>query len=207
MPGYVHPTPIQRRVLEYIRETVRHQGRAPTHEEISRHFGWKSTNSARTHIRLLIKKGLLEKDGGLARGVRLPSGPPTSRPVREVPVLGRVAAGLPIEAVENPDGAVGVDAELFPDEALFALRVKGASMINAGIHEGDIALVRQVEEAEEGDIVVALVDGEATVKRFYRKPGGVVLRAENPLFPDRFISRGQEFSLAGVVVGLVRRFE
>ena len=125
--------------------------------------------------------------------------------LRGVPLVGAVPVGIPIDAIEDVEGIVGIDTTMFPEAEVFALRVKGESMIGAGIRDGDIALVHQTPEAADGDIVVALMDGEATLKRFYRKDGRVVLHAENPDFKDLVVQPGVDFSLSGVVVGIVRR--
>jgi len=125
--------------------------------------------------------------------------------LRKVPLVGTVPAGRPVEAVEDAEGMIGVDSGMFPEADMFALRVKGESMTGAGIRDGDVALVRQTPEAADGDIVVAVVDGEATVKRFFGREGRVELRAENPEFGDVVVWPGADFRLAGVVAGIVRR--
>lgn len=208
MPGYPDPTAIQQRVLAFITEAIRTRGRPPTNQEITDHFGWKSTNAARGHVRLLIRKGLLVKDSGLARGISLPADarPAGRTTLHEVPVVGQVAAGVPAYAEQNCDGLVGLDASMFPEDDIFALRIKGQSMVNAGIHEGDIALVRQYREPSNGDIVVARVgNDDATVKRFFRRQDHIVLRAENPDFADILVHPGVDFQVDGVVVGVIRR--
>jgi repressor LexA len=118
-----------------------------------------------------------------------------------------VPAGRPLDAIEDMEGTIGIDPGLFPEADVFALRVKGLSMVGAGIRDGDIALVHQVPEAADGDIVVAVMDGEATLKRFFRKDGGVILHAENPDFRDMVVGPIVDFSLAGGVVGIVRRMK
>ena len=199
------PTPIQRRVLEYIRQSTAKTGRTPTEREVAAHFG-QSKTTARQNIELLIRKGLLDRTPGVARGLSI-AGMIARRIVglREVPLVGAVPAGRPIDAIEDVEGAIGIDPTMFPEADVFALRVKGASMVGAGIRDGDIALVHQTPEAGDGDIVVAVMDGEATLKRLYRKGGKVVLHAENPDYEDMVVQPGVDFALAGVVVGIVRR--
>jgi repressor LexA len=125
--------------------------------------------------------------------------------VRDLPLVGQVPAGTPTEAIENAEDAVGVDPEQFPDENLFALKVKGDSMQGAGIFEGDTVIVRQQADARTGQIVVTLIDGEATVKRFVRKGRKVLLHPENDAYEDIVIRPDQDASICGVVVGVVRK--
>ncbi|MCL2000847.1 MAG: transcriptional repressor LexA [Planctomycetes bacterium] len=202
------PTPTQKRVLDFIREFMAGSERAPTEREIAKHFHWKSKYAARQNIGALVRKGLLERTPGVARGMRVVRRMASHAiELRAVPLLGAVPAGIPIEAVEDVDGVVGIDQAIFPEAEVFALRVKGESMVGAGINDGDIALVHQTPVAEDGDIVVAMMDGEATLKRLLRKEGRVVLHAENPEFKDLVVRPNVEFNLAGVVVGIVRRMK
>ncbi|MCL2000567.1 MAG: transcriptional repressor LexA [Planctomycetes bacterium] len=152
-----------------------------------------------------MRKGFLERTPGVARGLGVPGAVARRKGLRGVPLLGNVPAGRPLDAVENLEGTIGIDPALFPETGVFALRVKGMSMVGAGIRDGDIALVHQTPEANDGDIVVAVMDGEATLKRFFRKDGQVTLRAENPEFKDLVVQPDVDFTLAGVVVGIVRR--
>ena len=200
-------TTLQQRVLDCIAKTMREDGRPPTLKELCRRFRWKSDNSARQHLRLLSQKGALLRDGRLARGIRIPGLDVARTPLREVPLVGRVAAGAPIEAIQNLDGMLGVDPALFPEERIFALKVKGDSMIDAGIHEGDIALVQSDAAPAEGAIVVAILDGEATVKEYRRQGADVVLHPANAALPDLVIpaARTADLQIAGVVIGILRR--
>ena len=200
------PTPTQQRVLDYILHFSGELNRPPTEWEVAGHFGWKSRNAARQNIDLLIRKGYLKRTPGVARGLNA-SSKATRRMagMRGVPLVGTVPAGVPIDAVEDVEGMVGIDSGMFPEADVFALRVKGESMTGAGIRDGDVALVHQASEAADGDIVVAIMDGEATVKRFFNKNRRVVLHAENPEFKDIAVRPDVDFRLAGVVVGIVRR--
>jgi repressor LexA len=192
--------------LDYIRRFITDKDRSPTEREVAAHFGWKSKFAARQNILALIRKGLLERIPGVARGLET-AGRIAKRIVRlrGVPLVGAVPAGIPIDAIEDVEGMIGIDTSMFPEAEVFALRVKGSSMVGAGIRDGDIALVHQTPDASDGDIVVAMMDGEATLKRFYRKDGRVVLHAENPEFKDLVVQPDVDFSLSGVVVGIVRR--
>ena len=201
------PTPTQQRVLDYIRQFLADTDRAPTEREVATHFGWKSKFAARQNIEALTRKGLLERTPGVARGISLTGRRPRRGvgDVRAVPLLGMVPAGRPLDAGEEVDGTLGIDPAMFPEADVFALRVKGTSMIGAGIRDGDVALVHQTPEARDGDLVVAVLDGEATLKRFHWKDGRIVLHAENPEFKDIVVQPSVDFSLAGVVIGIVRR--
>lgn len=200
------PTPIQRQVYDFIAESVDKQGIAPTNREIADRFGWKSPRAPAVHIEALIRKGWLERRRGTARGlrpVRLKTTPQEA--LRRVPLVGTVVAGIPVEAIEDVEGMVGIDPAMFPDAGVFALRVKGDSMTGVGINNGDVALVRQADTAEDGDLVVAVVDGEATLKRFLRRDGDLVLHPENPAYRDIVIPRDADLHLSGVVVGIIRK--
>jgi repressor LexA len=153
----------QEEVLEFIRERVREDGAPPTIREIGERFRFRSTGTVRDYLRALEKKGYLRLQGGRARGIELAPG----LRERRVPILGRVAAGVPILAEENLEGHLDLDRSMRPERGgtYFALRVQGDSMTGAGILDGDFVVVRSKETAEPGAIVVALVDGEVTVKR------------------------------------------
>ena len=204
-PMSPNPTAIQQRVLDHILHTMIKTGRPPTIPEIAIHFGWKAQFAAERHVRALVRKGFLEKTPGVARGLNVPEAVARRQALRGVPLLGAVPAGRPIDAVEDREGTLGIDPAMFPEAEVFALRVKGESMVGAGINNGDIALVHQTPVAEDGDIVVAVMDGEAMLKRLLRREGRVVLHAENPEFKDLVVRPDVEFNLAGVVVGIVRR--
>jgi len=200
-----NPTPTQQRVLDYIRHAMQETGRPPTEQETADHFRWKSKFAAQRNIRALIRKGFLAKTPGVARGINILGAAIRRKGLKEAPLVGVVPAGRPIDAIEDAEGTIGIDPDWFPEADVFALRVKGESMIGAGIRDGDIAFVHQTPEVKDGNIVVAVMDGEATLKRFYRKGGQIVLHAENPDFKDLVVQPNVDFSLAGVVVGIMRR--
>jgi repressor LexA len=195
----------QREVLDFLTSAIQREGCPPTLREIAAHFGWTSDNAARQHLRLLRQKGVIEYAEGVSRGIRLiPERTPAE--VREVPLVGKVAAGVPLEAIENLEGMIGIDPSIFPEKGIVALRVHGDSMKDAGVHDGDIALIRRQPDADEGDIVIALVDEEATLKRYHREADAIVLRAENPAYEDIVVTDAHTFEILGVAVGIMRRF-
>ena len=200
-----NPTPTQQRVLDYIRHTMLETGRPPTEREIADHFRWKSKFAALRNIRALIRKGFLEKTPGVARGLNVPDAVVRREHLRGAPLVATVPAGRPVDAAEKMEGTIGIDPEMFPETDIFALRVRGNSMIGASIRDGDIAIVHQTPVARDGAIVVARMDGEATLKRFSSKADRVVLQAENPDFKDIVVQPDADFALAGVVIGVVRR--
>lgn len=199
------PTDRQRQVLEFIVDAVERHGAPPTVREIADRFGYASPGSVQRHLDALEKKGYLWRREGLARGIEL-----DKEKVRRllgidrgIPLLGRVAAGRPIVAEENIEEVLQMDG-LFPsDRGLFALRVEGESMIDAGILANDIVVVRPQPTAEDGDVVAALVEDEGTVKRLRIRDGRPVLEPANPNYQP-IVS--EDVRIVGVVVGLVRRF-
>lgn len=201
----------QQSIYDFIAQTIRTRGAPPTIREIMEVFQINSTNGVRTTLAALEKKGYILRHARLSRGIELADfaeQTPLSADIREVPLIGRVAAGLPILATQNVESMLQVDKTLLPASGeLFALRVHGESMKNAGILDGDIVLARHQEQAERGDIVVALLDEEATVKRYHPSPEGVRLLAENEAFAPIVVSpEAVNFRIAGKVVGLMRRF-
>jgi repressor LexA len=189
------------RIFSFVRERLL-AGNPPTVREVQAAMGFRAVQTAREHLEALVKEGRLHKAPGRSRGYRLPDDARRSPPAVLVPLLGRVQAGAFTAAFEEPDGYVSVQSRL-PKDELFALRVRGASMRDAGILEGDVVIVRRQASAENGEIVVALVDDEATVKRLRREVGRVVLLPDNPAF-EPIVVEG-ELSLLGKVVE-VRRF-
>ncbi len=194
----------RRDVLAFVRERLA-AGRPPTVREVQEHFGFKAVESARRHLEALVAEGALAKEPGRARGYRLPPGAPgATGPVRLVPRLGRVQAGALSEAVEDPDGWVPVDG-LTGEHELFALTVRGESMSGAGILPGDMVIVRRQETARDGEIVVALVRDDATVKRLRLRAGRVELHPENAAFAPIVLEPGAEIQILGRVVEVRRR--
>ena len=191
-------TPRKREILDFIRNSLEVFGAPPTRAEIAGSFGFASNNAAEEHLKALAKKGVIVLEPGSARGIRL---------VEQLglPLIGSVAAGRPILAVENVQARYALDASLFKPRADFLLRVRGLSMINAGIFDGDLLAVHRSSEAHDGQIVVARMEDEVTVKR-YRRHGEIVeLIAENPDFAPIVIdTREQHVEIEGVAVGLIR---
>ena len=194
----------QRDVLDFIGQRIEQYGVAPTLQEISDAFDYSSTASAQKHVNLLVKKGLLVREKHQKRGLTLPSDLEERDPAI-LPLLGAVAAGSPIEVVaENEE--VMVPPDLVGSGDNFALRVRGVSMIDEGIHDGDLIIVRHREEARDGDTVVALVDGEVTLKQIFRQQDGTILLrpANEAIAPVRVPA--ERVRVQGVVVGLVRKY-
>jgi len=199
----------QRGALDFIRDEIGDKGRPPTLREIGGKIGVSSTNGVRYVLDALVRKGFLERSPMLSRGIGLteramPRNGKNS--MRMVPLVGRIAAGTPLLATENLEGHIAVDRSVAKSEDTFALSVRGESMIDAGIHEGDVIFARPQTTADSGDIVVALLGDEATVK--YYKPQGdrVVLEPANRYFSPIVVERGTPgFRILGKVVGLMRR--
>ncbi|MBI2877428.1 MAG: transcriptional repressor LexA [Candidatus Tectomicrobia bacterium] len=195
----------QEEVLRYITEVARQQGYPPTLRQIGEHFGMSSSNAVRTHLRALEKKGYIRRQARTSRGIELLVAkdlrPAAEETGVEVPVVGRVPAGVPLLAEENTERTLFLDRSLLRAEGCFALRVMGDSMIEDGILDGDYVLVRPQPTANNGEIVVALVEGEATVKRFYREKERIRLQPANARLEPIF---AREVQIVGRVVALVR---
>ncbi len=192
-----------RQILSYIQEYVRDRGLPPTIREIGSAFGISSTNGVRYYLNRLVREGHLKRSGKISRGILLP-GLAAARRMSGIPILGRVAAGQPILAEENWDGTVD-PGEMFGDPAgLFALRVRGDSMVDAGILNGDFVLVRSQEHANAGEIVVALIEDEATVKYYRPRPGRVELVPANASYKPIVVGPESGFRILGVVTGVKR---
>jgi repressor LexA len=182
-------------------------GYPPTRAEIAERMGFKSVNAAEQHLRALEKKGAIEIAEGASRGIRLRDTRSSPRAGRllELPVIGRVAAGSPMLAEEHVQGSFQVDPNLFTPRADYLLRVRGMSMRDAGILEGDLLAVHRTEDARTGQVVVARLGDEVTVKRLRRKGNSVSLLPENPDFePIEVDSRSEEFTIEGIAVGVIR---
>lgn len=190
----------QAAVLQFLRRRADHGEPPPTNREICDEFGWTSTRSARDHLRVLARKRYVELSGRGHRHVRLLDEP---TPVARVPLVGDIAAGVPVESVQNVEGHVPVPAEWLGEGTYFAVRVRGDSMKDAGILEGDLVVARKQPAAEDGDIVVATVGGESTLKRLRRQGRRAILAAENRRY--RLIPvRTESAEIQGVVVVLLR---
>ena len=199
-PSDENLTDIQRSVLQYVQNRLSVDQRPPTVREVMRHFKWNSPQSARKHLLALEEKGYLEREDRTARGLKV-SG--DSSGGLSIPILGKVAAGLPLLAEENREGTMWVDQAMARGgKNLFALTVRGDSMVNAHILSGDKVIVQQTTHAAPGEIVVALIEGEATVKTFRRTATKVVLEPANPKYKDIVVNEGQDFRIIGKVVGV-----
>jgi repressor LexA len=205
-------SPRQVEVLDFIRAWIDQHGVPPTFREIGDHLDIRSTNGVSDHVRALERKGYIDRAGasGSARCLRLTQrarGQMDEQRVVGIPVLGRIAAGVPIPAVEDAESALLVDRGLLPTGGdLFALIIRGDSMIDDGIHDGDYVFVRRAPTCRDGEIAAVLVDGEATVKRLYRERNRVRLQPANPDMDPIYVpNNAPELAVMGVVVGVYRR--
>jgi len=194
----------QTEVLECIRKHIETTGYPPTRADIARELGFKSANAAEEHLKALARKGAIELTKGTSRGIRLPE---AEQPDTEgLPVIGQVAAGEPILAQEHVEDHCTISADLFRPRADYLLRVKGMSMKNIGIMDGDLLAVHQTREARDGQVVVARIGDEVTVKRFKRDGRNVFLIAENEDFsPIEVDLSEQELIIEGLGVGVIRQ--
>ncbi len=197
-------TPRQKEIYDFLLKTIREKGYAPSIPEIGTRFKIASTNGVSDHLKALEKKGYIHRVGKRAIEVLSAAGKSVLTAFREIPILGRVPAGKPFLSDENSEGFLTVPGDMGSGK-LFALQVKGDSMIDAGILDGDRVIVKQQGAAENGEIVCALIEGEATLKRFYQKDGVITLKAENDQYAPITVSAG-EFRIVGRVVGLMRKF-
>jgi len=195
----------QKQVLEFIEKHFQKFGNTPTIREIGKNFRISSTNGVRTHLEALIKKGYLKKTELISRGLSLAKR--VTEGATRVPLVGSAPAGQPIDAIENIEGEFAVDNTFLPKGESFTLTVKGDSMKNAAILNGDIVLVKKQQDATPGDIVVALINGEVTIKRYFKEAGQIRLQPENDSFKPILVTEDSgEFQIAGKIVGLMRRF-
>ncbi|AMG21617.2 transcriptional repressor LexA [Bordetella pertussis] len=203
----------QQEILDLIRQTVARTGFPPTRAEIAQALGFRSPNAAEDHLKALARKGAIELTAGASRGIRLKV-PDSATPSAQLthpllaqlvlPLVGRVAAGSPILASEHVEREVGVDPGLFAQTPDYLLKVRGMSMRDAGILEGDLLAVKRAAEARNGQIVVARLGDEVTVKRLQRQNGRIELLPENPDFAPIVVANTDEFALEGIAVGLIR---
>jgi len=200
-------TPRQSEILKLVRELTEVSGYPPTRAEIAEKMGFRSVNAAEQHLRALEKKGAIDIEAGASRGIRMRDAKPGGKLGRllELPVIGRVAAGSPMLAEEHIVDRYQVDPNLFTPRADYLLRVRGMSMRDAGILEGDLLAVHRTQEARSGQIVVARLAEEVTVKRWRRRGHLVQLEAENPEFkPIEVDLRSEPLVIEGVAVGVIR---
>lgn len=205
-------SPRQREMLEFITSAVDQAGVVPSYREIGSALGIGSTNAVSDHLKALIRKGYVERVGepGRPRSLRLTA---IASEVLEdgttvgVPMLGRIAAGVPLLAEENYDGSVRVDVSMLPSGAkVFALQVTGESMIEDGIYDGDTLFVQQQASARDGDIAVVRVDGDATVKRYFKEGSRVRLQPANAAMEPIYVDRSSgAVEIIGIAVGVFRR--
>lgn len=193
-------TESQRAVYEFVKESFYENSSMPTLREICQYMGWTAVGSAQATVQALVDKGFLNRDPLKARGLQLVQ----AASFRAIPVLGEAPAGTPLEAIESHEGDLVVPD--FIRGPVFAIRVRGDSMEDAGIADGDIAIVRQTKTAEHGDIIVALLDGETTIKRLKKTAKGLWLMPENKRYKPRKIE-SVEFRVLGKVIGLHRYWE
>lgn len=216
----------QSQILDFIRHVLQETGFPPTRAEIATQFGFKSANAAEEHLRALAKKGAIILTAGASRGIRLAhmehsdsestqlasdplEAPSFKSTVQEwlsltLPIVGRVAAGQPILASEHVERELHVDPSLFTQTPDYLLKVKGHSMRDVGILEGDLLAVKRSSDARNGQIVVARIDDEVTVKRLSQHKDHISLLPENPDFEPIIVQADQQFAIEGLVVGLIR---
>ncbi|MDB5037588.1 MAG: lexA [Bacteriovoracaceae bacterium] len=193
-------SPQQAKVYRFLKEQVYASGSMPTLREICSEMGWKAVGSAQDVVQALIEKGRVKKDPQKARALSLTDG----EDFRSIPILGSAPAGVPIESVEYHRGDAVVPA--FIRGPVFAVRVQGDSMENAGIEDGDLAIVKQAESADHDEIVVAMVAGEVTIKRFIKKQNEIWLQPENEKYKPKLIN-DSSFRILGKVIGVHRYFD
>ena len=197
----------QSEILKLIRELTEVSGFPPTRAEIAERMGFRSVNAAEQHLRALERKGAIDISSGSSRGIKVRDPRPGTRPgkLMELPVVGRVAAGSPMLAEEHLQGSYQVDPNLFTPRADYLLRVRGMSMRDAGILEGDLLAVHRTDDARTGQIVVARLADEVTVKRLRRRGHAVQLVPENPDFePIEVDLRREPMTIEGIAVGVIR---
>ena len=204
---YGRITPKQQEILDYIKNEILNRGFPPAVREICEAVNLKSTSSVHSHLEALEKNGYIRRDATKPRAIEIidDNFNLVRREVVNVPIIGTVAAGQPLLAVENIEGYFPIPAEFMPNSQSFLLKVKGESMINAGIFDGDQVLVKQQSTAEDGDIVVALIDDGATVKTFNKEKGYYRLQPENDTMEPILVHEGLQ--ILGKVFGVFRLYE
>jgi len=195
-------------ILEFIAKWQADNGFPPTQAEICKHFGFSSQNAVRNHLQHIEKKGHIRLNSGKARGIQLLAliPPVIEQQDNTIPLLGRIAAGLPIWAEQNLEGHLPVPPALFGGGEIFALHVLGDSMAGAGINSGDIAIIKRMDRVENGEIAAVLVEQEATLKRVFFSLAALVLKSENPAFKDLTcdMDKGDSVRILGRYQGIIR---
>lgn len=203
----------QRMVLDVINKTMSRRGYPPTIREIGEALGIRSTNGVNDHLKALEKKGYVLRDKSKSRGIRLPGDvvdPLQDADLVSIPLMGRIAAGAPILADENREATYHIDRALLGTSKphdVFVLKVRGESMIGDGIFDSDLIFVERCSDAKQGEIVAAMVDGEATVKRFFRENGHIRLEPSNPTMEPLIVTEadGRDTAIIGRVIGVFRQ--
>jgi repressor LexA len=191
-------------ILEYLKNTIQDDGRPPSLREIMLHFKYKGIKAVEDHLNAIENKGYIKRIKGLSRGIEIAG--LKKLDAIELPILGNIAAGTPILAEENIEGTIAIDKSWVKDRNSFILHVKGNSMIEAGIHDGDYAIIKQNYSPENSDIVVALIENEATLKRFYKKENKIILKPENSSMEPIIIESGKSnIMIIGKLTGIYRQ--
>ena len=194
----------QKRIYDFVAGAIRDNGYAPSIPEIGKRFKIASTRGVFDHLKALESKGYIKRIGKRAIEIVSPTGRSGLPEATEIPVLGRIRAGAPVLAEENIEGFLAVANEIARGKETFALKVKGDSMIDDGIFDGDYVIIRRQETADNGDIVCALIENEATLKRFHQKGSVVVLKPANKNYAPITVSKG-EFRILGKASGVIRK--
>ena len=200
-------TPTQEKVFDFLKDYLREKGFPPTLREIASHFGLKGPKAPQKTLNILERKGYIRKVPGGSRAIAILSYPQFSlAQILPIPIVGRVKAGEPILAIENVEGYINFDRNLVSSGDVFLLRVQGDSMIDAHIQDGDFALVKPQPNAENGEIVVALIEDEATIKRIFKKRDLIQLEPANPKMKPIVVRKGEKkVTVVGKVVGIFRK--
>ncbi len=200
MPDFSQLTSRQQEIYNFIRDKIQGRGYGPTVREIGEHFDIRSPNGVMCHLKALVKKGLIHREDGRARAIQLVDFRPGSA---GLPMLGRVAAGSPNQAIEQSEWLEF--NELFGGDKNYALRVQGTSMVEDHIQDGDYVVIRKQETAQNGQRVVAMIDGEVTLKRFYRERTRIRLEPANGAFDPIIVHADDDIKILGLLVGVLRK--
>jgi repressor LexA len=200
----------QKKVLDFLTNHTKEKGFPPSLREIGSHFGLKGPKAPQKTLHILERKGFIRRASGVSRGIEILDFPLFSymkaEHILSVPIVGTVRAGEPILAIENIEGTINLDRSLASSENVFLLRVRGNSMIEAHIQDGDFALVRPQPNAENGEIIVALIENEATIKRIFKKRDFIRLEPANPSMEPIVVKKGErKVTIVGKVIGIFRK--